>query len=435
MDNGCGCIVVLVVLAALGRLSTIIGDAWSIEPIWVFVGLIILIIGLFCLISYLLAQADKKMQSRFENIKNNYPKAYAKYAAEKGQTDESNISQNFKKEVTKRSDYSWKNEEQTLVKEEQDRIKREQDIIKKKQEEERAEESRQMKEIEFHYPNGLRIWKERYPLLSSNQRYMVRSREAISILENEYVVKEEQRKKEEKRIANQKREEQRIKLQSTAKDVLVRKAKSWNKLFLNFYYTWLFYYYPTTCDFEAGPQEWDDRYTIWDFKNDPEKRIPPKDHEDTLDDVIPRIIQRLNETFGAEYVQFLTLVCIPASTRAKNIARYEEFAKRLCEETGMGNGYEHTHVVRDGLSKNHPENHTGRSIQPVIEFDDDFFRGKNVLLFDDVVTKGGTMLRYKDIMKDKGATIIGGICLGKTKHEPPENLRYVPVDIPYDDIF
>lgn len=435
MDNGCGCIVVLVVLAALGRLSTIIGDAWSIEPIWVFVGLIILIIGLFCLISYLLAQADKKMQSRFENIKNNYPKAYAKYAAEKGQTDESNISQNFKKEVTKRSDYSWKNEEQTLVKEEQDRIKREQDIIKKKQEEERAEENRQMKEIEFHYPNGLRIWKERYPLLSSNQRYMVRSREAISILENEYVVKEEQRKKEEKRIANQKREEQRIKLQSTAKDVLVRKAKSWNKLFLNFYYTWLFYYYPTTCDFEAGPQEWDDRYTIWDFKNDPEKRIPPKDHEDTLDDVIPRIIQRLNETFGAEYVQFLTLVCIPASTRAKNIARYEEFAKRLCEETGMGNGYEHTHVVRDGLSKNHPENHTGRSIQPVIEFDDDFFRGKNVLLFDDVVTKGGTMLRYKDIMKDKGATIIGGICLGKTKHEPPENLRYVPVDIPYDDIF
>lgn len=435
MDNGCGCIVVLVVLAALGRLSTIIGDAWSIEPIWVFVGLIILIIGLFCLISYLLAQADKKMQSRFENIKNNYPKAYAKYAAEKGQTDESKISQNFKKEVTKRSDYSWKNEEQTLVKEEQDRIKREQDIIKKKQEEERAEENRQMKEIEFHYPNGLRIWKERYPLLSSNQRYMVRSREAISILENEYVVKEEQRKKEEKRIANQKREEQRIKLQSTAKDVLVRKAKSWNKLFLNFYYTWLFYYYPTTCDFEAGPQEWDDRYTIWDFKNDPEKRIPPKDHEDTLDDVIPRIIQRLNETFGAEYVQFLTLVCIPASTRAKNIARYEEFAKRLCEETGMGNGYEHTHVVRDGLSKNHPENHTGRSIQPVIEFDDDFFRGKNVLLFDDVVTKGGTMLRYKDIMKDKGATIIGGICLGKTKHEPPENLRYVPVDIPYDDIF
>lgn len=428
MDKGCGCIVVLVVLAALGRLSTIIGDAWSMEPFWVFVGLIILLIGLFCLISYLWAQADKKMQSRFEEIKNNYPKAYSKYASEKGYSDESKIPQNFKKEVMKRSDYSWKNEEQTLVKEEQDRIKKE-------QEEKQAEENRQMKEIEGHYPNGLRIWKERYPLLSSNQRYIVRSRDAISILEDEFVAKEEQRILEEKRIAKQKREEQRIRLQSTANDVLVKKAKSWNKLFLNFYYTWLFYYYPTTCDFEAGPQEWNDRYTIWKFKNDPEKRISPKDHEDTLDDVIPKIIQRLNETFGEEYVQFLTLVCIPASTKAKNAARYDEFSKRLCEETGMENGYGHTHVVRDGLSKNHPENHTGRSIQPVIEFDNDFFRGKNVLLFDDVVTKGGTMLRYKDILKDKGATIIGGICLGKTKHEPPENLRYVPVNIPYDDLF
>ena len=427
-DGSCLIIVLLVVLAVFWWLSTIIGEAWSIEPWWVFWALVVVVVALLCVLNYLLTQADKKMQSRFEEIKNNYPKAYTKYAAEKGHTDESKIPQNFKKEVTKRSDYSWKNEEQAIVKEEQDRIKKE-------QEERQAEENRQMKEIESHFPNGLRLWKERYPMLSSNQRYMVRSRDAISILEDEFVAKEEQRKLEEKLLAKRKREEQRIRLQSTAKDVLVRKAKSWNKLFLNFYYTWLFYYYPTTCDFEAGPQEWNDRYTIWKFKNDPEKRISPKDHEDTLDDVIPKIIQRLNETFGEEYVQFLTLVCLPASTKAKNAARYDEFSNRLCEETGMENGYGHTHVVRDGLSKNHPENHTGRSIQPVIEFDNDFFRGKNVLLFDDVVTKGGTMLRYKDVLRDKGATVIGGICLGKTKHEPPENLRYVPVNIPYDDLF
>ena len=396
MSDGCscGCIVALVVLSAFWWLSTIIGDAWSVEPAWVFCAIVIVFVALLYFINYLLTQADKKMQSRFEEIKNNYPKAYTKYAAEKGHTDESKIPQNFKKEVTKRSEYSWKNEEQTLVKEEQDRIK-------KKQEEERAEENRQMKEIECHYPNGLRIWKERNPMLSSNQRYIVRSREAISILENEFVVKEEQRKKEEKRIANQKREEQRIRLQSTAKDVLVR----------------------------------NDRRTIWNFKNDPGRNISSLQHEEALNNVIPQIIQRLNDTFGEEYVQFLTLVCLPASTRAKNVARYEEFAKRLCDETGMENGYEHTHVVKDGMSKNDPENHTGRSIQPIIEFDKDFFRGKNVLLFDDVVTKGGTMLRYKDILKDKGATVIGGICLGKTKHEPPEGRRYVPVDILLDDFF
>jgi predicted amidophosphoribosyltransferase len=135
--------------------------------------------------------------------------------------------------------------------------------------------------------------------------------------------------------------------------------------------------------------------------------------------VIPQIRQRLCETFGEEYLQFLTLVCLPASTNAKNEARYEEFASRICEETGMENGYEHTHVVKDGMSKNHPANQTNHSIQPVIEFDKDFFKGKYVLLFDDIVTKGGTMLRYKDIMKSIGATVVGGMCLGKTKHERP----------------
>ena len=129
-----------------------------------------------------------------------------------------------------------------------------------------------------------------------------------------------------------------------------------------------------------------------------------------------------------EYLQFLTLVCLPASTKVKNIARYDEFSVRLCEETGMANGYIHTYVVKDGMSKKHPENHTGHSIQPVIEFDKSFFKGKLVLLFDDVVTKGETMLKYKSDMEKMGATVIGGICIGKTKHERPIQQRFVNLD-------
>ncbi len=420
MDDGCGCIVVLVVLAAFWRLSTIIGDAWSVEPAWVFWALVIVVAALLYFINYLLTQADKKMQSRFEEIKKNYPKAYTKYAAKKGYTDESKIPTNFKKEVSKRPDFAWINEEQTLVEKEQNRIKKE-------QEEEKAEENRQMKEIESHYPNGLRIWKEKYPMLSSNQRYIVRSRDAISILENEFVAKEEQRKIEEKRLANQKREEQRIRLQSTAKDVLVRKAKSWNKLFWDFHYTWLFYYYPTTCDFDPPYQDKENRRIVWNFKNDPARNIISAIHERTIDIVIPQIKQKLTDTFGEEYVQFLTLVCLPASTKAKNAARYEEFAKRLCEETGMENAYSYIHIIQDGMSKNDPRNNTGRSIQPEVRFDD-WFKGKYVLLFDDIVTKGGTMLQYKEMLERKGATVIGGIALGKTKHEMPEQVGPSPSD-------
>jgi Predicted amidophosphoribosyltransferases len=49
----------------------------------------------------------------------------------------------------------------------------------------------------------------------------------------------------------------------------------------------------------------------------------------------------------------------------------------------------------------------------------DWFYGKYVLLFDDVITRGRTMLRYKEILERKGAIVVGGFTLGKTKHERP----------------
>ncbi len=260
--------------------------------------------------------------------------------------------------------------------------------------------------------------------------YITRSKtEAEKRAAEERAKEEERKKREAEELAEKKRKEEvRTRLQSTAKDVLVNNAKHWECLYGDFYYTWLFYYYPTTCNFEASESEWDDRYTVWDFKNDPEKGIDPEDHEATLDNVIPRIKQKLIDTFGEDYLQFLTLVCLPASTNAKNVARYDDFSNRLCEVTGMENAFAHVHIIQDGMSKKDPRNTTGRSIQPVIEYEKDYFNGRFVLLFDDVVTKGGTMLRYKEAMKREGATVIGGICLGKTKHERPIQQRIVNID-------
>lgn len=260
--------------------------------------------------------------------------------------------------------------------------------------------------------------------------YIERSKtEAEKHAAEEKAKEEERRKREAEELAEKKRKEElRARLQGTAKDVLVNNAKRWECLYGDFYYTWLFYYYPTTCDFEASESEWDDRYTVWDFKNDPEKGINPEDHKKSLDDVIPRIKQKLIGTFGEDYLQFLTLVCLPASTNAKNVARYDDFSNRLCEETGMENAFAHVHIIQDGMSKKDPRNTTGRSIQPVIEYDKAYFKGRYILLFDDVVTKGGTMLRYKEAMEREDATVIGGICLGKTKHERPIQQRIVNID-------
>ena len=202
------------------------------------------------------------------------------------------------------------------------------------------------------------------------------------------------------------------------KSKLESAVSSWDTIG-EFHYNYLFNYYPTTCDFEATEEEWAHRRLIWNFKNDPDKNIPPSEHTAALEEIIPLIKQKLSKTFGDKYLQFITLVCLPASTFKKNYHRYSDFSRKLCEETYMKNAYDYVTVFKDGISKNHPENHTGHSIQPDIRYKEEFFKGRYILLFDDVITKGETMLRYKKAMEDLGAIVIGGMCLGKTRHERP----------------
>ena len=210
--------------------------------------------------------------------------------------------------------------------------------------------------------------------------------------------------------------EERAILKDEAPTIFRNNIKKWERLTNDFFYTWLFYYYPTTCEFEASKEEWANRYTVWDFKNDPDRDISLIDHVNALDKVIPQIKKKLTDTFGEKYLQFISLVCIPASTKERNELRYDTFSRRLCKLTGMENAFKHITITEDGMSKNDKKNTTGHSKQPKIRIDD-WFKGKYVLLFDDVITEGNTMLRYKRLLEDAGATVIGGLTLGKTKHE------------------
>lgn len=183
-----------------------------------------------------------------------------------------------------------------------------------------------------------------------------------------------------------------------------------------FHYCYLFNYYPTNCNIEVTENDWKNRRLIWNFKNEPDKKISSSVHDSVLDVIIPQIKDRLFNTFGKEDLQYISLFCLPASTSSKNIARYSKFSSRLCEETKMKNAYHHYYIMQDGLSKNAPDNKTGRSIQPIIKYNEGYFKNKYVLLFDDIVTRGDTMLKYKAILEKMGAIVIGGICIGKTIH-------------------
>ena len=208
-------------------------------------------------------------------------------------------------------------------------------------------------------------------------------------------------------------QEQEKKSRAKEEEKLLGSVSSWQTMLGGLKYSYLFYYYPTTCEFEATEDEWENRWLVWDFKNTPNK-TSASDHQKALNRIIPMLKEKLVSTFGEDRLKRLTLVCIPASSRAKNKARYEEFSNRICGELGMTNAYPHITVVSEKESK-----HTGGTGLNIgnLSFDEEFFRDKYVLLFDDVITKGNSMKLFKRKMELLGAKVVGGMSLGKTKHE------------------
>lgn len=201
-----------------------------------------------------------------------------------------------------------------------------------------------------------------------------------------------------------------------AQKELVNNAMKWTNIIGTIHHSYLINYFPTTCEFDANQKEWNDRNLIWDFKNDPEK-ILPEDHNKAIEKLIPMLKKHLVETFGEKNLHYLTLVCIPASTKVNNKLRFEDFSNRLCKETGMKNSYSKIVRETDKLPK-----HLGGSSNTLegLKFDEVYFKGKYVLIFDDVLTKSESV-RLMDLkLRKMGAVVVGCLTIGKTKHTRDE---------------
>ena len=180
----------------------------------------------------------------------------------------------------------------------------------------------------------------------------------------------------------------------------------------NLRFNYLLKYYPTTCEFEASDDIWNDRWTVWNFKNTPGKTTLNQ-HQSALNIVIPSLIQLLNNSFGQK-IGKLTLVCIPASSEEKTRLRYEQFSQLICSATGMQNAY-HYITIRGERGAKHAGQSGGNQS---ISLDKDFFKDKCVLLFDDVITSGRSMRKWTNILEQQyGATVIAAVAIGKTTHE------------------
>ena len=112
----------------------------------------------------------------------------------------------------------------------------------------------------------------------------------------------------------------------------------------------------------------------------------------------------------------VVIVCIPASTTAAHVRRWKRFSSELCRLTGAVNGFDRVQVSgsrkRAHLTGDYE---LATNIKHYVHIDNDFFRGKRVLVIDDIYTTGQSSAAFIDAMQAVGADVLGALFLGRTK--------------------
>lgn len=148
------------------------------------------------------------------------------------------------------------------------------------------------------------------------------------------------------------------------------------------------------------------RRIVWDFKDGKE-----------YENVAQMTADYLIENFQNE-ISNIVFTCVPASTSEKNEVRYKKFMERVCALSGAINGYEHVSVLQERLAIHEQRDREKRICKvQVLDFDEDFFKGKSVVCFDDILTTGGSWATYASQLETLGANILGGLFLGKTTYK------------------
>lgn len=217
---------------------------------------------------------------------------------------------------------------------------------------------------------------------------------------------EEERKRRKEEEAKRRKEEELRKLP----DTLPHYVTSWHlhsNSTIRHKYFYDYYTYFTHKDY-ATSEMWNTWHTVWNFKNDPTKGISSYDHNIALDHVVGLVENALSSAFGSK-TEYLTLVCLTASTRIKTELRFKEFSKRVCSDLKMNNAYSHITVVEDGVAK-----HDGGTGSHMVSYDIPYFNGKLVVLFDDVRTSGRSLETERIRLEGYGAKVICAITIAQT---------------------
>ena len=91
----------------------------------------------------------------------------------------------------------------------------------------------------------------------------------------------------------------------------------------------------------------------------------------------------------------------------------------MSELCGIINGYPHISVSGDRLAIHEHRHDKEKSISKtqVIEFDEAYFKGKDIYVFDDVVTTGASYAIFANQLEIFGGNVLGGLFLGRTHYK------------------
>ena len=169
--------------------------------------------------------------------------------------------------------------------------------------------------------------------------------------------------------------------------------------------TWFVKYFPVRIGNATFEQKLA-RQAVYDFKDGKSYEL-----------VARETAKYMKTTYGKDCSE-IVFSCVPASSYAKNEIRYKAFSQRVCELTGAINGFQHVKVIGERLAI-HENRKMEKEVRKacIIDFDEDFFKGKKVLVFDDVITKGLSYANYANQVESYGAEVLGGVFLARTHYK------------------